>query len=197
MVLLIQCQNEASAFDWMAFAKDIAPIVIGFAALFFSWYQLKSSETQKKNENRRNEIYKKLNDFYGPYIQLRKKSHILYQKFQKKYRAKDVNFSTLRYLLKGQSFDENENALLKAIIDIGTKCEDLIQKNAGLIDDDDLRNNLIPKASTHYLLLRLAYEGNLKGDIENFLDSSFPKEIDAKLEDRKIQLENELNKLNS
>src|SRR6056297_722008 len=118
MVLLIQCQSEASSFDWMSFAKDIAPIVIGFAALFFSWYQLSSSERQKKEENKRNEIYKKLNDFYGPYIQLRKKSYILYQKFQKKYRTKDSNFSTLKYLLKGESFDENEKALLKEIINI-------------------------------------------------------------------------------
>ena len=128
---------------------------------------------------------------------MRKKSYILYQKFQKKYRAKDANFSTLRYLLNGETFEENENALLKEIINLGTACEKLIHENAGLIDDNDLRNNLIPRASTHYLLLRLAYEGSLTGDIENFIDSSFPVEIDAKLEARKTELEAQLNKLNT
>ena len=196
MVLLILCQAEADSFDWLDYLINIAPIAIGLGALFFSWYQLKSIEKQKKDENRRNEIYKKLNSFYGPYIHLRKKSYILYQKFQKKYRAQDPNFSTLKYLLKGETFDENEKALLKEIIDLGTTCEKLIHANAGLIDDEDLRSNLIPRASTHYLLIRLAYEGSLKGDMDNFIDSSFPVEIDAKLEKRKLELETQLRELN-
>ncbi|MEM6734567.1 MAG: hypothetical protein AAF620_00735 [Bacteroidota bacterium] len=197
MVLLIQGQAEVENFDWLDYLINISPIIIGILALIFSWYQLKSSERQKKEENQRNEIYKKLNNFYGPYIQLRKKSFILYQKFQKKYREKDPNFSTLKYLLKGKDFEDNEKALLKEIIDLGRESEKLIHENAGLIDDDDLRNDLIPKASTHYLLLRLAYEGSLSGDTENFIDSSFPIEIDAKLEQRKTDLENYLKKLNS
>ena len=127
----------------------------------------------------------------------RKKSYILYQKIQKKYRKKDENFSTLRYLLDGKTFKDNEKCLLNEIINLGTVCEKLIHENAGLIDDDELRNDLIPRASTHYLLLRLAYAGNLKGDTENFVDSSFPTEIDSKLEERKKDLENQLKILNS
>jgi hypothetical protein len=197
MVLLTHCQVEAESFDWLDYLVNIAPIVIGLAALIFSWYQLKSAERQKKEESKREEIYKKLNCFYGPYIQLRKKSYLLYQKFQKKYREQDQNFSTLKYLLDGKTFENNEKCLLSEIINLGTECEKLIHENAGLIDDDVLRNDLIPRASTHYLLLRLAHEGNLTGDIENFVDSSFPIEIDSKLEERKTFLENELKKLNT
>lgn len=198
MELLIQCLNnkEVNSFDFWDYIIKISPIVIGVGALFFSWYQIQSSEKQKKEENQRNEIYKKLNNFYGPYIHLRKKSFILYQKFQKTYRREDPNFSTLRYLLKGHIFKDNEKTLLKEIINLGSECEELIHKNAGLIDDDDLRNDLIPKASTHYLLLRLAFNGSLFGNTKDFTDLSFPTEIDEKLNTRKTELENQLKKLN-
>ncbi len=193
MVLLIECR---SSFDLREFIINAAPIIIGVAALWFSYFQLKHADKQKRNENRRNEIYKKLNDFYGPYIHLRKKSQILYEKFQIRYREKDPNFSTLKYLLKGHKFKKNEKALLEEIIEIGNKSEKLIHENAGLIDTNELRNDLIPRASTHYLLLRLAYKGNLTGDIHNFPASSFPNEIDSKLAERKAELKNQLKKLN-
>lgn len=185
------------SFDLSAFLIKYSPIIIGFGALLISVYQIRRSEKQKKDENKRSEIYKKLNDFYGPFIHLRKKSDILYSKFQKNYRTLDPNFSTLKYLLKGHQFKNNEKALLEEIINLGAECEKLIHSKAGLIDDDLLRNDLIPKASTHYLLLRLAYNGNLSGDMDNFIDSSFPNEIDAQLEDRKKELESVLNKLNN
>ena len=194
---LIHCQAEASSsFDWLTFLKDIAPIAIGLLAILISWLQIKSSERQRKEEHLREDINRKLNDFYGPYIQLRKKSQILYLKFKKRYIENDSDFSTLKYLLKGHQFEANEKALLEEIINIGLKCEKLIHENAGLIDDPILKNDLIPRASTHYLLLRLAYQGNLSGDMDNFIDSTFPSDIDLKLEKRKNELENWLTKLN-
>lgn len=194
---LIHCPTEASSsFDWLTFLKDIAPIAIGLLAILISWLQIKSSERQRKEEHQREDINKRINDFYGPYIQLRKKSHILYLKFRRRYIEKDPEFSTLKYLLRGHKFKDNEKALLEEIITIGSKCESLIHEMAGYIDDDELKNNLIPKASTHYLLLRLAYQGHLTGDMENFIDSTFPKEIDSKLEKRIAELEDELVEIN-
>ncbi len=176
---------------------QIAPILIGVGALGLSFYQINRSERLKKDESKRDEIYKKLNNFYGPYYQLRRKSNILYKKFRNSYKESDPSFSTLKYLLNGYEFKDNEKSILEEIIAIGEQSEKLIQDNAGLIDDDELRNDLIPKASTHYLLLRMAYNGKILGDIENFKDSTFPRQIDAKLIERKNQLENDLNKLNN
>lgn len=193
MVLSIHCDsNLEMGWNWLG---DLAPSVVALMALFFSFYQLWLNSKLKKKEIRRGEIYKKLNEFYGPFAHLRKKSDILYNKFQEDYRKKDPHFSTLRYLLKGHKFSPNENSLLEEIIKIGAECESLIYEKSGLIDDEILSKDLIPKASTHYLLLRLAYNGGLNGDITKYADSTFPIQIDVELARRKRELEHELKML--
>lgn len=184
--------EKKSDFDFLIFLQDIGPVIISAIALAVTYFiTIKTLNSQKKAEERAL-INKKLNDFYGPLLQLRMKSKNLYLKFNKKFKEKDENFSTLKYLLNGKKFSGNDLILLEQIVDIGKQCENLIHTNAGLIDDSTLRLDLIPKATTHFLLLRLAFEGKLVGDVENYDDLTFPKELDNNLETRKKQLENEL-----
>ena len=82
----------------------------------------------KKEEEERKEIYKKLNEFYGPLLQLRLKSNALYEKFAASYKSQNQNFKTLVYLLDGNKFTGNDDALLKEIISIGEQCEKLIHE---------------------------------------------------------------------
>jgi hypothetical protein len=169
--------------------KNIIPIVttiVGLSALVLSFWFNKQSLKQKNSDDERKEIYKKLNDFYGPFQQLRKKSQLLYDQFAKeekdKHKAHGERFKTLLFLLEGNKFTGNDENLLTEIITINKQLEDIIINRAGLIDDEELRNKIFPKFITHAFIIRLAKEGTLSGNNENFINLTFPSEIDEKIE---------------
>lgn len=141
-------------------------------------------------EQRKDEIYKILNELYGPLSLLRKKSSLLYEKFKiGKKTNKDNRFSALLYLLENggpNHLSNNDKQLLNEIIQIGASCEKLLHDKAGLIEDEVLRNEVFPNLSKHYLIIRLAYQEKLKGQTDLYEDSMFPTEVDS-LIDRKIQ----------
>lgn len=155
----------------------------------------------KRIEERKNEIYKKLNEFYQPLFQYRQKSTLLYFKFKEVFEqsfiatATQHRFRTLNYLLDGGEINGNEKALLVQIIRIGKLTENLIHEKAGLIDDDDLRKIWLPKLTTHLLILRLAYKGELKGETIKFEEHTFPAGIDDLIEKRIKALQEELKSL--
>jgi hypothetical protein len=156
---------------------------------------------QKNQEDEKKEIYKKLNDFYGPFLELRKKSVLLYEQFalkQKKEKEdKGDRFRTLLALLDGEVFIGNDDILLKEIIKIDEKLEKMIVSKAGLIDDKELREKILPRFSTHVLLMRLAYEKKLTGNIDSFKDKTFPSELDEAIERKIDDLINRLVQINS
>ena len=103
------------------------------------------------------------------------------------------------YLLeKGgpQELAPNDQVLLAEIIKIGRLCERLIQSKAGLIEDENLRTIWFPAAAKHYLIIRLAYNGSLKGALELYQDSTFPDGISILIEHRITALKKELEDLN-
>ena len=125
------------------------------------------------------------------------KSNILYQKFSEELRRLNKDFATLPYLLGGGKLTANEEMLLKEIIAIGVKTETLIHEKAGLIDVPELRLTLIPRATSHFLMMRLAYNRTIVGEADKFRDLTFPRELDERLEKRKKELEDELKSLNT
>lgn len=149
----------------------------------------------KRVEESKNEIYKKLNEFYGPLVQLRAKSNLLYQKFSTKYRESDPEFKTLMYLLEGNELTGNEKIMFEEILKVGNLTSTLIQEKAGLIDDERLRTIYFPRATTHFLVLELAYKKSLIGDVDKFKDSTFPRELDSLIEGRIVALQQELRSL--
>jgi len=100
------------------------------------------------------------------------------------------------YLLNDNKFEGNDKVLLEQIIQLGIDSEKLIQEKSGLIDDTQLRLDILPRATTHFLLIRLAYKGELKGKANEFKDLTYPRELVSKLEERKAQLEKDLENLN-
>lgn len=198
---LLLCSNSIrvkldSDFDYVQLVANIGVIVVGIVAVVIAYRQFTKGLEAEKRKEKRQEIQRKLDEFYGPFLQLRLKSNLLYERFSKKYRENDPQFSTLAYLLDGYIFTGNEETLLKEIISIGKECEKLIHSKAGLIDDSKLRVEVIPRATTHYLILKLAFEGALTGDTEEFRNLTFPRELDGLLEKRKKELEVDLQVLN-
>ncbi|MDP2089500.1 MAG: hypothetical protein Q8J84_08885 [Flavobacteriaceae bacterium] len=208
MVLLHCNSNEIQAsFDIWKFIQDLGPTIVSLLAILATFFvtrqTLKSQSAQnikalnaQKDLEARQIIQKKLDEFYGPLIQQRMKSTKLYEKFSKKYREKDDSFSTLLYLINNRVFVGNDKVLLEQIIKLGEDSERLIQEKSGLIDDSELRLEIIPRATTHFLLIKLAYNRELTGNSAEFKDLTYPKEFVEKLEARKSQLETELLNLN-
>lgn len=197
----------------VGFLKDIGPLIVSIGALCFGFYQFRkgqeSAETSleanrklteltlesQKLEAERREVYKKLNEFYGPFQQLRKRSKELYEIFRLHYKQEDKDFRTLSYLLDKKHFKGNDQILLGQIISIGQECNELIMTKAGLIDDEKLREELLPMASAHFFIIKQAFDGTLVGEKERFLDHVFPTEIDDRITDKINSLQKDLRKL--
>jgi len=162
-----------------------------------AYWQIAKPLKAAKNEREIRSLSKKLNEFYGPFYQLRKKSNSLYDEFRKECERTDSTFtSTLNYLLEGKTFSGNAAVLLTEIIVIGEMCERIIHEKAGLIDHNEIRNDLLPRLTTHYRLLKLATEGKLKGGTENIGKYTFPTEIDGILDIRIKELSSKIADLN-
>lgn len=180
--------------DWII---GLGPSLVAIIAIWVTYQQWLKGFRHSKSKDERDEIYKRLNEFYGPIMQLRKKSFYIYKIYKEKYVAIDPDFSTLTYLLSGKTFSGNDDILLKEVIKIGHQCEKLIQKKAGLIDDSKLSSDLLPRAITHYKILNLAYSGHLQGEVEKYKQHTFPTELDEHLERRIAELQGRLATLNS
>ena len=171
----------------------IGGLTIGLAGIISTvWINVKVIQ-QKNREDEKKEIYKKLNDFYGPLLQHRNKSRKLYELFKSN---DDKKLPTLKALLQGKQYTGNDKALLDEIIQIGKTCEELILTKAGLVDDEKLRQNILPKAAAHYYIIRMAYLNNIQGDIERFENYVFPEEFDVYIEKKIQDLQNRLMVLN-
>jgi hypothetical protein len=102
---------------------------------------------------------------------------------------------------------------MEQILAVGEKIENLIVEKAGFVDDDELRFNYVPNpeatkvklagnglleiAIVHLQIIRLAYRGTIKGDIEKLKDYVFPRELPEKINNKINQLQTELKHLNS
>lgn len=178
-------EEEKTTWDFiLELFKVLGPIIVGVFAIISSQILNRRGLKHDKYSVERSEIYKKLNEFYGPFMQLRHKSKIFYTKFREE---KPADFSTLTALLQRTKFEGNDKVLLDQIISIGESCEKLIHEKSGIIDDDHLSNNILPKATTHYLILRESYnyvynDTGLTGDVESLKKFKFPDDLDEELE---------------
>lgn len=179
----------ASSLNWPSIISSTGAVLVGIIAIYYSYRQFSKTIKSKIEEEKRQDIYKQLNEFYGPLLQLRKKSNLLYTKFRASFIQEHPNFSTLTYLLNNGAISGNEKVLLDEIINIGIQCEKLIHEKSGLIGDDNLRNNVLPRVTAHFLVLRLAYQNILIGEPDKYQDLVFPRDLDSILEKRVQKLE--------
>jgi len=204
-----QCDTEIVK-AWGPIAVGLLAIVIGsIINILLLWHQRKQNNRQNKfnthqlelskSKEERNEILQRLDTFYGPFIQLRTQSEVIYRKFEseleKEYKQKGTRFRTLRHLLEGKTLSPQENDLLKQILEINEKLLTLIESSSGDIDKLELQD-LLGKFSAHIRILKLAYEKKLNGPIELFEDIVFPLAIDGAIESATERLKYRLNEIN-
>ncbi|MDD3013455.1 MAG: hypothetical protein PHC34_07100 [Candidatus Gastranaerophilales bacterium] len=174
------------------FIKDLGPTIVGLTGLFIGYLYNKKLLKSKNTDERRKEIYKQLNEFYGPFQQLINKSKHLYQIMIE---DKPDNFRTLIALLENYNFSENDKKLIEEIISIGKRTEELILTKSGLIEDNELRE-LLGKATTHFDIINKSYNKIITGDMDKFKDYVFPRNLDEKIIDNIKKLKDELESLN-
>jgi hypothetical protein len=179
---------------------------------------------EARNAERRKAIVASLNEFYGPmlsYINVAKALHkILVSGKPSEFRTLTFlldpkqEFTTEAGISTRVSLSEADTKLLAEIVEVKRKIEDLIINKAGYIQDNFLMNNYVPNASvtdvstaavtdmgllalaiTHFRVLRLAFEGALRGEVERYRDFVYPRELNAKLEEQVNTLRRELREL--
>ena len=164
-------------------------------------------ERKKKLEN-------KLDEFYIPLRHYLENSKTLFKIFSK---GKPDKFRTLTYLLnkkqiyidinKAVILDKNDNSILEKIFEIGEKIEKLIYEKSYLIGNDiEFVNSYMPRSGyddiifekdmsllsltvSHLVVIRMAYKGDLEGDVSKFEGFVFPNEINIRVKEKIAKLE--------
>jgi hypothetical protein len=173
--------EQASTSSW----RDVIPQLITLAALGLSALTLwltdrnnKRTLRQKANEDEIKDINDKLNAFYGPFRQLLGTSERLTELFKSSH---PPEYRTLMELLRGTKFDGNDKVLIAQIIDVTQNIDKLIVEKSGLIDES--LQPLIARASTHFRLMKLAYDGTLSGEAERFKDDVYPRQLNQQIDE--------------
>jgi len=194
--------SSASSYGWWAeLLVDFGPTLVGLlglGGLLVAYWQIRKSFEQtdkllqeRQREEERNEIQRKLNEFYGPCQTLMRETKMLHDLFKH-----DSEFRTLTELLKGREFTGNDKVLLEQVMNVTDKISDLIVDKSGLIEDEEEElQELLSKARVHFRILRLGYNNDLSGDTERLKDFVYPKALDEEIERKKTELENRLNEL--
>lgn len=151
-----------------------------------------------RSEEEREEIYRKLDTFYGPFKELRTQSKILYRKFaiglRQEAKQQGRRFRTLEHLLQGKQFTGQDAEILTEILRLGKESLTLIETRSGVVDKVELQE-LLGMAATHIRVLQLASEGKLTGPPDLFADLVFPRQVDSAIESAILRLQDKLREL--
>ena len=158
----------------------------------FTWSKIlrdikfqKLSFDEAQNSKEREEIRRKLNQFYGPFKEIRTESRYLYSIFaldeKKAERNSGGYFRTIRYLAKKHTFQESDEGLLDAILTLGERQLEMIEKEGAAISNSSLAE-LLGQLGAHIRLLLLTREKNFLPIAEKLESLVFPLEIDGAIE---------------
>lgn len=171
--------------------KAWGPVLVGMLSLLFAYWTNRRLLNAKTKEEERTEINKKLSEFYGPFTQLSHKSLMIYRLFTK---DKKRHYQTLSELLNGTQFSGNDKVLLEQIILINKQLEELIINKSGYVEDFELRQ-LLAKAATHFNVMKLAFDGTIKGEKDRFEEYLYPRELSDKINEDIDKLNRRLKEL--
>jgi hypothetical protein len=182
----------------MSLVVSIGALILTYKLTKGAWEEARRNAERtlqhQVKETEAKAIREKLDVFFGPLIQLRSTSNILYDALRGA-QPNPENFRTLKAVLEGFQFDANSKMLVEEIIALGKLTEELIATKAGLIDEEIAE--IVWKLQAHYRVLRLAYNGALKGEYDRFKDHVFPRGIDEALHAKASNLKARLKWLTS
>jgi len=159
--------------------------------------------SENRHEEERKAIIAKLNEFYGPFQQLRGASKALYEgvflprrstEEVEKYKGDAGRYRTVNAFRDGYEFDKIDKMLIGQIDSIGKQCATLIEEKIGVVENEDLRAALAHQL-THHRIFSLGAAGMLKGGGKEIEDFKFLYDLDDLIEKEAAQLRNRLAQL--
>lgn len=145
---------------------------------------------EKAREEERKAIREKIDQFYGPFVQLRGMSRYIYDTlfFPRRSEQETRDYSdgtryrTILALVRGHKFGPEDQEILKKIVAIGKQTAELIQSKIGLVDDKDLLK-VLPHAVVHFWLIEQlvtgAFEITDPASRPYFEKLTFPESLDT------------------
>ncbi len=170
-----------------------ATIPIALVSIVATYLYQRRTIREKQREDRRKDIYRKLNEFYGPCAILLRESRMWHDLFKK-----NESFRTLTRLLNAEQYLGNDAVLLEEVMRTTARISELIVDKAGLVEERESETdlvNLLSKARAHYRLLQLAYEKKLSMEADRFAEYVYPQDLDEAIISEKRRLEAERSQL--
>lgn len=199
-------QNDLSTLRKQNWVKDLGPTTVALMALIITTIisvvslnrnarLARETMQSKAYEEERKAIREKRDRFYGPFTQLRGISKNLHHIFnsrrgeeeRSRFSNEEGKFRTLIALCRGHVFTGVDKVLLDEIVRIGDESASLITKEIGLVDNPKLQAEL-SRAAAHYRIIKLAAEGKLTTDGNEFEGFTFPHELDGKIDELDARL---------
>ena len=182
----------------MTYADIIPTILAAVPSLAVAvWSLCKTTKLHNKDQIKQEkracaeDIKRKLETFYYPYLLIAKENTSLYTVFSQEHLAKDSNYRTLISLLLEKDFSKNDSAILERIVENDGLLKDLINTHANVVDDREIRDLLI-KSATHYAFIELAFKKRIIGEVERFEPYVHPNEVYGLVERKARELEKEM-----
>ncbi len=165
-----------------------------------------------------------LSEFYYPTLGYLQVSRSLYRLLTA---GKPEDFRLVSHLLNPQQtyeidgirqplfLSDSDKSLITEIIQIEAKLEDVFLTKSGFVEDSSLIHEyepnpditdveldvksigLISLAIAHFRVLRLAHEGQLKGDTKTYQQFVFPRELPVKISENIEKLRKQLNSISN
>lgn len=178
--------------DWATLLTGFGGLLGVFVAALAIWSNGRSSRAttiQKANEKELESLQSKLDDFYGPYLQLSKTNQLIADDFKSRH-SSPKHMRILLLLLDPtwrHSLKSGDQAFIEEILAIDGKLLDLIQDKSGLTSN--VIQEYLWRAASHFRIIKMAFDGKLENDPQRFIHHAYPKQLDEiiDLEIKRIQ----------
>lgn len=149
-------------------------------ALGLKQQELDRTLGMRLREQERAELTRRLTTFLGPLKQQLDLAYVLYQRLCQgdPERRTRGGYRTLVALLSGETFSDNDRAILDELVATTSRVRELIMGAQGQVDDPALLHAL-SVAAAHFRLLELAAAGKIEGEVARFESSTYPRELDG------------------
>lgn len=189
---VVQCNCTPAKDDGHWTGKDLAALLTGLGGLLgvavaalAIWSNGRTSRAttiQKANETELDSLESKLDNFYGPYLQLSSTNRLIATDLKSRHPSRGQMRILLLLLDPAwkQNFKPGDIAFVEEILSIDAKLLELIQEKSGLTSS--AVQPYLWRAASHFRIIKLASEGKLENDSQRYAHYVYPQQLDEILE---------------
>ncbi|MCB2194406.1 MAG: hypothetical protein KQH79_01015 [Bacteroidetes bacterium] len=165
--------------EWLDILKVIISIITVVLAIIGVIY---GNDLISKKRDLRKSYEDRINTFHRPILQAFTTSKMLKDVLEKLIKNKPSDFRTLPYLIEKEgNIAPSEKKVIEEIVSVGKEIENLINENAGLILDNNLREE-VGILSRHLRIFRFVAQNSKEYDSNEFKEFVYPREVNEMIE---------------